>query len=286
MNVGDQNTQQNGQNTINHPIQAPKKPNVDFWIILKLLFIILFLATAVILVGNYNKLKKNLSYILNTVVLTNPTPTIVGQSSENTPSTQVNSLKLEKFLDKELLGENDNYSVFLINPKSGDNPERTGGLIVYDKKNNDVIIISGTFSIFGSTIVFDDKIGEYLLLSTGTSMSRGIIPLSLTRKTLAGNEFCATSDFLFYKDYVVFGNCDTFANRPWEAGQAASLIAQNLINGQEKIIVKSDLMHQYGPTKILGDTLYYSGTYVTKEDDWQYPDNQKTISKTYSLLSL
>lgn len=285
MNVGNQNTQQIGQNPINQPTQVPEKPKVNFWMISTLSFALLFLAAAGILAVNYSKLKNSQPDQPNTAILPSPS-TINSQPSENPTSAQVSNLKLEDFPSKELLGENDNYSVFLINPKGGDTSERTGELIVYDNKNRVITKITGTFSIFGATIVVDDKKGEYVLLSTGTSVSRGIIPLSLTKKALAGKEFCSISDFLFYKDYVIYGNCDTFQNRPWEAGQAASLIALNLISGQEKIIVKSDLMHQYGPTKISGDTLYYLETYVTKEEDWQNPDNQKTLSKTYSLLSL
>lgn len=286
INLGDQNAQQVEQNSINQPTGTQVKAKVNFWMISTVVFAFLFFVTAGIFAVNYSKVKNSQSYQPNIVPQTSPTSSVTSQPSEIPVATQVSNLKLEDFPNKELLGENDNYSVYLINPKSGDTPEKTGELIVYDKKNKIVIKITGTFSIFGATIVIDDKKGEYVLLSTGTSMSRGIIPLSLTKKAIAGKEFCSTSDFLFYKDYVIYGNCDTFQNRPWEAGQAASLIALNLINGQEKTIVKSDLTHQYGPTKISSDTLYYLETYVTKEEDWQNPDNQKTITKTHNLLSL
>jgi len=291
LNVGNQNTQQIGQNPISQTVEIQKKQKVNLWMISTLLFTLLFLITASIFAVNYSKMKNNQSYLPTIVAGISQTPT-TNQPTTNIPTTNIptttsaSNLKLEDFTNKELLGENNNYSVYLINPKSGDTPERIGELIVYDKKNKTVIKITGTFSIFGATIVIDDKKGEYVLLSTGTSMSRGIIPLSLSKKTLAVKEFCATSDFLFYKDYVIYGNCDTFQNRPWEAGQAASLIALNLKTSQENIILKSDLTHQYGSTKISGDTLYYLETSVTKEEDWQNPDNQKTVTKTYNLLSL
>lgn len=285
MNIENQNTQQIGQNLIAQPTQIQEKPKVNLWIISTIAFALLFIVTAGMLALNYSKITNSQPDQSNTAIQPSPS-TANSQPSETPTSEQADDLKLTDFPNNELLGENDNYSVFLLNQMSGDAPEKTGELIVYDKKNGAVIKITGMFSIFGSTIVVDDNNGEYVLLSIGTSVSRGIIPLSLTKKALAGKEFCSISDFLFYRDYVIYGNCDTFQNRPWEAGQAASLTALNLINGQDKTIVKSDLMHQYGPTKISGDTLYYLETYVTKEEDWQTPDNQKTTSKTYSLLSL
>ncbi|PIP32837.1 hypothetical protein COY59_03215 [Candidatus Gottesmanbacteria bacterium CG_4_10_14_0_8_um_filter_37_24] len=287
INVGDQNTQQIGQNPINQPTEVQVKPKFNYWAVSTIVFAVLFMVMVGVFAINYVKVKNNRTYLPSPTPEVSQTPSVVKQQPTGVPTAiPTTNLKLEDFANKEMLGENDNYSVYLINPKGGDTPEKTGELIVYDKKNKIVVKITGAFSIFGSTIVINDKKGEYVLLSTGTSMSRGIIPLSLAKKALAVKEFCATSDFLFYKDYVIYGNCDTFQNRPWEAGQAASLIALNFKTGQEKTITKSDLTHQYGPTKVVGDTLYYLDTFVTKEEDWQNPDNQKTVSKTYSLLSL
>lgn len=285
--IGDQNSQQSEQNPMNESMVVNEKPKINRWMILTVVFALLFAIMTGVFALNYSKVKNNQTYLPSPTPEISQTPATISQQPTSIPTTiPTTNLKLENFTNKELLGENDNYSVYLVNPKGRDTPEKTGELVIYDKKNKTVIKMTGTFSIFGATIVIDDNKGEYVLLSTGTSMSRGIIPLSLVKKALAVKEFCATSDFLFYKDYVIYGNCDTFQNRPWEAGQAASLIALNLKTGQEKTIVKSDLTHQYGPTKTVGDTLHYLETFVTKETDWQNPDSQKTISKTYSLLSL
>lgn len=203
------------------------------------------------------------------------------------------NLKLENIENKELLGENSNYSVYLVNPKENkETGAKTGEIIVNDKKSNTVTKITGTFSIFGATIVIDDGKGGYILLSTGTYISRTVIPISLAKKARVTKEFCALSDFLFYKDYAIYGNCDRFDNRPWGSGEAPSIVALNLQTGQEKTIAKSDLTHQYGlrnqnePTQITGDTLNYVETSVVKSEDWSNPDNQKTALKTYNLLSL
>lgn len=248
------------------------KPKINFWIVSTIIFALLFITMVGILALNSIKIKNDQTY------LPSPTPKISQAPTTN--------LKLEDFINKELLGENNNYSIYLINPKEEGTPEKIGELFIYDKKNKAITKIAGTFSIFGTAIVIDDQIGEYILLSTGTGPSRKIIPLSLERKNLAVKKFCATSNFLFYKNYLIYGNCDVFQNRPWGAGQAASLIALNLKTDQKKTIKKSDFTHQYGPTKIIGDILHYLETFVEKEKDWQNPENQKTVSKTYSLLSL
>lgn len=287
VNIGNQNSQQIGQNQINPPTEVQVKPRINYWIISTVVFTLLLSVTAGIVAIKYSKVKNSPSYLPNTVSEINQSPTATNQQPTDFPDTNtIINLKLEDITNKELLGENDNYSVYMIDPKGEDPSEKIGELIVYDKKNKSVIKITGTFSIFGASIVIDDNKGEYVLLSTGSSVSRGIIPLSLAKKAQVGKEFCATTNFLFYKDTVIYGNCDTFENRPWEAGQAPSLVSLNLKTGQEKTIVTSDLTHQYGPTKISGDTVYYLETSVSIEKDWENPDNQKTVSKTYNLLPL
>lgn len=286
MNEENQTMQQNGQTPDSQIPPVPQKPKVNFWVFSTVFFALLFLVTVVVFAVNYSKQQILQSSIPNNTVQTSPTSTVNNRITEEPTLPPDSTAKLEDFPSRELLGENDNYAVFLINQKTAQTQDNTGELVVYEKKSKRVITITGTFSIFGATTVVDDMKGEYVLLSTGTSVVRNVIPLSLTKKAQAGKEFCSISNFLFYKDYVIYGNCDTFQNRPWEAGQAASLVVLNLISGEKKIIGKSDLLHQYGPTKISDDTLYYTETYVTKEDDWQIPDNQKTISKTFNLLSL
>ncbi|MBU1886005.1 hypothetical protein KKE34_05390 [Patescibacteria group bacterium] len=280
--------------SINQIDQFPDKPTeikikskINFWMVSTAILTLLFIIMIGVFASNYFKTKNSQSYLPSPTPETNQPPAAIKQELTSIPTTTpTTNVKLEDFINKELLGENNNYSVYLINQK-GDTPEKIGEIIVYDKKNQAVIKITGTVSIFGATIVIDDNKGEYVLLSTGTNVSRTIIPLSLVKENLVATNFCATSlDFLFYKDYVIYGNCDTFQNRPWAAGEAASLIALNLKTGQDKKILKSDLTHQYGLTKIAEDTLHYLETFVINEEDWQNPDNQKTVQKTYSLLSL
>jgi hypothetical protein len=149
--------------------------------------------------------------------------------------------------------------------------------------------MSGLFTVIieGGTIVFDDGKGKYVLLSIGTYTSRNAVVLSLDDQKQAVNDFCLSSgqygDHLFWNDYIIINNCDTFTNRPWGAGEAPSVTAINLKTGMEAVIAKSDLTHQYSVKQIEGNTLRYTQTYVENEADWLNQDKQKTDEKTYDL---
>lgn len=199
-------------------------------------------------------------------------------------------LTLDDFTNKVLLGEDDSYAVYLTNSSGGDAPEGTGELVVYDKNQQLVYQITGSFTPAGTTIVSHDSKGEYVLLSTGTYILRTAILLSLNDKKQAVNDFCIQSgqagSHFFWNDYVIFNNCDTFGNRPWGAGEAPGITAVNLKTGVITDIAKSDLTHQFEITMITGNDLQYLETYVEKEEDWQAPDKQNSVTQTYNLLSL
>jgi hypothetical protein len=219
-------------------------------------------------------------------------PTMVAtiQPTSSPTASQAPSLRLEDFPNKVLLGEDESYSVYLINSSSGDAPEKTGEVIIYDKGNNLVYPIIGSFTFFGTTIVSNDGKGEYILLSHGSYTSRKAIVIALNDKKQAVNDFCTSRGefgaYFFWNDYVVFNNCDTFTNRPWGAGEAPSIAAINLKTGLITEIAKSDLTHHFHVQAITGNSLQYLETSVEKEEDWQSQDSQNTVMQTYDLLSL
>ena len=120
-------------------------------------------------------------------------PTVVAtiQPTSIPPVSQGPILSLNDFLNKELMGENDHYSIYMINPISGKNGE-TGEIIVYDKNASLAVKMNGAFTIFGSTVVYDDGKGEYVLLSVGTYTDRGAIVLSLAERKQAVDLFCTS----------------------------------------------------------------------------------------------
>ncbi len=205
-------------------------------------------------------------------------------------ASQAPSLSLEDFPKKVLLGEDENYSVYLINSNNEDAPEKTGEIIIYDKGKNLVYQIIGSLTFRGTTIVSNDGKGEYVLLSYGTYTMRKAIVIALHDKRQAVNEFCMTAgvsgDHVFWNDYIIYNNCDTLSNRPWGAGEAPSIVAINLKTGLVTDIAKSDLTHHFHINALIDNNLQYLETSVEKEEDWQTPDKQITIVQTYDLLSL
>jgi hypothetical protein len=219
------------------------------------------------------------------------TPTQLPTAALLTP-TSTPKLSLDYFQNREFVGENDIYSIYLINRNDGTDAAPIGELLVLNKGTNQVIKMNGLFTMIvgGGTIVFDDGKGKYILLSIGTYSSRNGVVLSLDDKKQAVNDFCITTeqygDHLFWNDYIIINNCDTFKNRPWGMGEAPSITAINLITGKDTVIAKSDLTHQYSVKQIEGNTLQYSETYVENEADWQNQDKQKTDDQTYNLTLL
>jgi hypothetical protein len=210
-------------------------------------------------------------------------------SIPNVPA--VTNLSINNFPNKILMGEDENYSVYLLNPSSPDIQYGTGEIIIYDKSKNLVIQINGTFNlIVGGTIVAEDGKGDYVFLSPGTYTSRRAIVVSLVDKKQAVDEFCTSSgeggDHLFWNDFIIFNNCDTYSNRPWGDGEAPSVAAINLKTGALTVIAKSDLTHQYFVKMVEGNNLQFLETSSDNAEDWLNLDNQKTVIKTYDLLSL
>ncbi len=211
-----------------------------------------------------------------------PAPTQTPVPVTATPP--ASNLSLDDFPNKELLGEDDHYSIYLVNPTSEE--PKTGEIIVYDKHSNLAAKMNGTFKIFGTAIVSDDGRGSYILLSTGTYTLRNAIVLSLAEQKQAVDNFCISTETLFWNDFMIISNCDTLQNRPWGAGEAPSVSAINLKTGKETVVAKSDLTHQYSVKQIEGNTLHYIETYVENEADWNSQDKQKTDDKTYDLTEL
>lgn len=54
INMGDQNTQQLGQNPISQPVQIPEKPKVNYWMISTILLLVIFLITGSWFIWNSN----------------------------------------------------------------------------------------------------------------------------------------------------------------------------------------------------------------------------------------
>lgn len=200
------------------------------------------------------------------------------------------SLSLDDFPNRELLGEDDRFLVFLKEKGADDSMEKSGEIFVLQKSNNRLIEVDGSFSLMGSVQVYSDESAAYLLLSPGTYTLRQAIVINLSERRQVVDEFCLSAgengNHLFWKDYLIYNTCDRFDNRPWGAGEAPGISAINLKTGVVTEIAKSDLTHQYNVQSVSADTLQYIETSVPAEGDWQNLANHKTNTLTYDLIAL
>lgn len=215
---------------------------------------------------------------------------IPAETSTPTVEAPPPALTLDDFPNRELLGEDAGFAVFLANASADDAMEKSGELVVQDKTRGQVVQIDGTFTFMGSVQVYSDDAGNYVLLSAGTYTTRQAQVIDVAQKAQAGEGFCLTAgqygSQVFWKDYVIYNNCEHFDNRPWGAGEAPGITALNLKSGQVTEIAKSDLTHQYNVRSVSADTLQYEETTVPKEGDWQNSANQNTNVLSFDLSTL
>lgn len=213
--------------------------------------------------------------------------TIVAGTLAAMPTEAPSSLKLEDFPNKVFIGENERFSVFVLNSSDPSNFEQTGPILIYNKGAETVYEIAGSFTLLTSTPIFNDDAGNYVALSPGTYIIHKAIIISLADKRQAVNDLCVNGGGnLFWGDYYIYTNCDTFPNRPWGSGEAPSIMAVNLKTGAETVLAKSDLLRHFSIKGITGNTLQYLETSVTSEADWGSPNVHISTELTYDLTAL
>jgi hypothetical protein len=237
--------------------------------------------------NRWNKYKHNtVNPMVNSTQKPTVTPTselLIVQTPTLSPIPEDDGVDLGTYSTKELLGENINYSVYLLDVAE-DHPGRKGRITVYDKNKKVAINISGLFNIFGATIVTNDGEEKYIALSNGTYTSRDIVVLSLLDKKQVINNFCSTGNMIFWKDYIIYGNCDTSENRPWGDGEAPSIEMANLLTGKTEVLFKSSLLQAFSLDKVEENILFYTESFVDQTGDWNIPDAQKSEAKTFKLV--
>lgn len=254
--------------------------------ILILIFVILFtIVAALTVVAFLSSVKKSSPVVVKPTeepTITSTPESSIASTSVPSPTPEDDGVDLGTYTTKELLGENINYSVYLLD-QAKDLPGRKGKIVVYDKNKKVAIPITGLFSIFGATIVTDDGERKYVALSNGTSTSRDIVILSLSEKKQIIDNFCSGSQIYFWEKYIIYESCDSLVSRPWGDGEASSIKRTDLISKQVKVLFKADILHDFWINKIDGDTLFYTEYSVEKETDWNIPDARKIEAKIYNL---
>jgi hypothetical protein len=117
-------------------------------------------------------------------------PTAVLFTPTSTPK-----LSMDSFQNMIFVGENDIYSIYMINRSGGTDDAPSGELLVFNKGTTQVTKMNGSFTVIigGGTIVYNNGKGSYVLLSIGTYTSRNGVVLSLEDQKQAVNDFCMSS---------------------------------------------------------------------------------------------
>jgi hypothetical protein len=256
-------------------------------ILLFLALLSLAVIVAACVTGNPSTGLQNEDHVVATIVA----GTLSAMPTETpTAAALVPSVKLEDFPNKVFIGENDRFSVFMLNSTDPANPEQTGPILIYNKGKKNVYEIVGTFKLLTQTLIFNDDLGEYVLLSVGTYTLRTAIVISLSDKRQAVNDFCISDggkgSYVFWNNFVIYNNCDMFRNRPWAEGEGPSIVAVNLKTGAMADIAKSDALRHFKINGIMGNTLQYEETSVRLEADWSNLNAWIKTDMTYDLSAL
>lgn len=239
---------------------------------------------AVVVVSTIAVIKyREVSSVTLPVTVITPKLTQAPLIATPSPAPEINA-NLDTYTDKELLGENQTYSVYAINQKQS-KPliDTKGELVVYDKNKKIAIRISGLFyTSLGATLVFNDDKEKYILLSNGTGIERDTVAISLSEKKQTINDFCSMGNILFWEDHIIYRTCGTYVYREGEG----NVTIVNLLSGQIKVLLKADNLHDFTPRKIEKNTLFYEESSVKKETDWDIPGVEKTVAKTFILSAL
>ena len=171
------------------------------------------------------------------------------------------------------------YDVYI----SSENPkDKTVTLGVYVLKTKEDIKISGSVKLFGSVIVKVAPNSKYILLSDGTYVVRGLHLISLADKKVVDINSHLNDVFFFYKDYLLYQGVNSFDNRPWGGGEAATVHAYDTVHYKDTLLYNSDLLNEYSVDDLKGDLLIVTHTYVKNSADWAL-DPEKTFKETIEL---
>lgn len=229
-----------------------------------------------------------LAPVVATLVPTNtpkpPTATPLPPTDTPVPPTPTTVPTAAPPANSILAGENPQVAVYLVSP-SNDIPPK-GQLVLIDKGSQKSYEIGGTFEVFGRAIVFNDQAMQYVALSLGTSTYRSLLVLSLAHLAQVGSPQPVSCHILFWKDYLIFDKQTPNMNRPWEAGQAWGVSVMNLSTGEVTDLYKPDLLNQYTPSAVNGDTLAILHESVAKQADWGDQKSVKSESLIYDLTRL
>lgn len=304
------NSGQNELTNENRPSQLPTPitPSSGLGLFVMLILVIISIV-GYTLFKKANVVSQLFSRNSSSVVTVTPTPTItenagLGQFDTSSgftgtvapkPTTSPNltipdpiitNTELSGLANKTFLGQNDIYSVYIVNSNSKLSPEKGGQLVVLDKKEDKLIKLSGYYAISSPVTVLDNGIGNFLSISHGKDFNKKNVVISLSSKRQVFNTFCSIGNPTFWNSFLLYGNCATFNNRPWVGKYAPSLVALNLKARTFNTFRKSDVTKHFSLKEIVDSTLTYYQTALSTGTDWSKRELIKTTTEHFDLSTL
>lgn len=193
INVGDQNTQQIGQNSVNQPSYIPEKPKVNYWKILTIIFFLLLLGMSTLYVLSNNNKSESLNMQPSAVEQTQKTtnlkvtannPTDLFKYIEKIESSKLRNAQLEAWrveINTSLL-TNKNIKKFQINLFDGRNyvverhEEQMQNSTCDSQKCTWIGYISGRSCIGKNTVTGKCSPGETITIILNNNTVAGNIP--------------------------------------------------------------------------------------------------------------
>jgi hypothetical protein len=210
------------------------------------------------------------------------------ESSDDTEESSLNFIDPNEYSNKVKLVESDNYIVWMVDPVGiieDEISDASGSLLIeyksIDAQENSIKIL-GSFDVEGVTEIAKEVADDYLIVTSGFSAIRNGAIIDLQNAKLNG-EVCRTGDVFYDGDYIYFDNCDLHDNRPWSAGESASVVRMDLSSGSsEKLFTSDDLKH-FAIEKIEDNKLVVTQISVISEEDWADPDSFIESTVSYDL---
>lgn len=197
----------------------------------------------------------------------NPTPT--GTSAQKPTSTP---------LPHQYVFES--HSLYEVYDRSFDSSTGEVEISVRNKKENITLDIQGKVALFGTVKPYFSVDGKYLFITSGTSITRHGVLISLSESKIIKNDFSIFGETkIFYKDFLIYNGVIKPPANSGEFYDASSVAYYNIQTGEETLVYPAASYKNFYMVKSVVD-----GIITVEHTYWKNPNDQKT--STTEILSL
>ncbi len=155
-------------------------------------------------------------------------------------------VNVDEYSDKYRLGENSEYTVWLVDGRIDNEIFMYGRLLFLSKQEETKgIFVENDVEFFSSTTIERVINDRYVHILDGSSATAyGVTVIDLVKKEVVA-AFCSSSNMTHYNHMIVYANCDSPSTPRPTSGPNSSIIAINLLTGASKTIYEADRETDY-----------------------------------------